>query len=355
MANWLRENHPIYAGKSATEANQFRGYLLYLLADGPPNAELLSYVKNELLFAGHAFNLAAAAHAAKIFKAQAPDLVALLLPFLQNDYQEEWIDISTYELHYPLRRPTTMRYEIVRTLPHFGLDAYPAVQYLAGIIAREEQRASASDTTLLRLCQQAIDSILSATPLCCRQEAPARKAADRPPQFIPAKNRAKIAAPELELLDQNGRRLKFKDLAGKPFALTFFYTRCVNPLKCAATVQRLGKLQQLAEAQGIASRVGIYGMTYDADFDHPSIMKSFGEAFGLSFSGQARFLTPQGGSEKQLFEQLALRVSYGQGSVNQHGIQLLLVDKKGRIACVYDNELWSASGVLEGLIHLLNE
>jgi cytochrome oxidase Cu insertion factor (SCO1/SenC/PrrC family) len=352
---WLRENHPIYTGKSPIEVKQFRGYLMYLLAHGPPNDELYGYVKNELLFAEHVFNVATAAHAAKIFSHHAPELVALLNPLLQNTYQDEWIDITTYELNYPLLHPTKARYEIIKTLPLFGADAYPSVKFLHEIIEQEELKTVTRDTLLIGLSKQAVSSILSHTPTCCRKEAIAENMPSRKTLFIQAKKRAKIDAPELEMLDQNGRKLKFKDLAGRPFALTFFYTRCTNPLKCASTVERLGKLQKMATSKHIDDKLGIYGMTYDAGFDSPSLLKSYGETAGLSFSDKLRFLAPQGGSEKKLFEQLGLRVNYGYGSVNQHGVQLLLVDKKGRIAFVYDNELWRAEEVFDNLMQLLKE
>lgn len=357
LTAWLRENHPIYTGKSPIEADQLRGYLMYLLASGPPNEELFGYVKNELLFAGHAFNVAAAAHTARRFPDKGKELMPLLLPFLQGAYQEEWVDITTYELNYPLGHPTKARYEVIKTLPHFGPEAYPAVKCLRATLAEEGQRHEAlRDAVLIALCQQAIDGILSATPLCCRKEAPDEgPSAVGNAQFIPVKSRAKINAAGVEWVDQDGRPVKYSDLTGKPFVLTFFYTRCTNMLKCAATVDRLGKLQQLAVSGGIGKKVGIYAMTYDPDFDRPSILRSYGEAYGLSFADKVKFLAAQGNSEKGLSEQLGLRVGYGHGSVNQHGIQLLVMDKKGRIAFVYDNELWSAAAVYGHLRQLMKE
>src|SRR3982751_359589 len=40
LADWLREDHPIYKGKTATEVDRFRGFLLSSLAAFPPNPEV---------------------------------------------------------------------------------------------------------------------------------------------------------------------------------------------------------------------------------------------------------------------------------------------------------------------------
>jgi len=36
LTKWLREDHPIYKGKSATDVDRFRGFLLYSLSKFPP-------------------------------------------------------------------------------------------------------------------------------------------------------------------------------------------------------------------------------------------------------------------------------------------------------------------------------
>ena len=52
------------------------------------------------------------------------------------------------------------------------------------------------------------------------------------------------------------------------------------------------------------------------------------------------------------FNQLQVRVNYGAGTVNNHGIQLFIFDKKGRIAAICDNDAWSASDVKKFLVNL---
>src|SRR3954468_2396591 len=65
LTKWLREDHRIYEGKSATEVDRFRGFLLASLSKLPPTEELYACVKAELTFGGHVYNIAAAAITAR--------------------------------------------------------------------------------------------------------------------------------------------------------------------------------------------------------------------------------------------------------------------------------------------------
>jgi len=355
LSNWLRENHSIYVDKSPTEVNQFRGFLMFSLSMFPPNDILYGYIKNELLFSAHTYSIASAAHTARIFTSEAQELVLFLNQFLQNSFPEVCVDISTYKLDYPLVNPTKARYEIIKTLRHFGANAYPSVKLLHDILERESQKLVNQDTILISLLKPTIESILNATPLCCRKEIPNSEPLHPTTGFIEKNERKRIHASDLSMFDQNGNKMKFDKLTGKPFVLTFFYTSCTNPLKCASTVGRLGKLQEMTVAKKISDKVGIYAMTYDPDFDSPTMIKSYGEVYGVSFSKTVRFLVAQDKSEQNLFAELDLRVNYGYGSVNQHGVQLFLIDKKGRIASTYDNELWTVDDVYNALIYLTQE
>jgi cytochrome oxidase Cu insertion factor (SCO1/SenC/PrrC family) len=159
----------------------------------------------------------------------------------------------------------------------------------------------------------------------------------------------------LQLIDQEGESADFADLQGRPFALTFLYSQCANPQKCVLTVRRLGELANECAGSGLATRVGVYGMTYDPQFDSPSILKRYGSMYGMKFGRHVRLFKTTGSLSEEFRQQLALRVSYGAGSVNQHGIQLFVFDKHGRLAAMQDNELWSPADVRNVLARLAAE
>jgi hypothetical protein len=110
LTKWLREDHSIYQGKSATEVDRMRGFLLASLSKFPPNEELYGYVRAELLFGGHVYNVAAAAVAARVFPEKSEELIKLMSPYLRSTYLDEWVDLSTPYPIYQYVHPTKARY-----------------------------------------------------------------------------------------------------------------------------------------------------------------------------------------------------------------------------------------------------
>jgi cytochrome oxidase Cu insertion factor (SCO1/SenC/PrrC family) len=349
----LRENHAVYAGKLPTEASQFRGFLIASLGAFPPNDDLYSYVKTEFLFGGHAFGIAAAAVAARNFPQKADELVPLMEPFLGHTYEDQWVDLSTPELKYPLENPTRARHEIVRTLATYGARACRSLPRLDEVRAGK-LGSQAADDVLHREATMAAEHIRRVSPLCRRESTPTGATAAGL-RVIEKRQRKPFPTHSLKLVDQDGQPLEFRALRGSPFALTFFYSRCTNTMKCVMTVRRLSALVTECAKDDLTDRVGIYGMTYDPQFDGPSILKKYGSMHGMKFSRNVRLVKTAGELGTAFREQLQLRVSYGAGSVNQHGIQLFVFDKEGRLAATHDNELWSPLDVKNCLARLAAE
>jgi protein SCO1/2 len=167
--------------------------------------------------------------------------------------------------------------------------------------------------------------------------------------------RPSLASGSLALVDQEGASVKLSDFAGMPIVLAFFYTQCPNQLKCVSTVHRLGELEAKCAKQTMAGKVAIIGMTYDPDFDGPSVLKQYGQLHGIRFNSHVRLVKAAGGARLTLPAPFQLRVSYGAGSVNQHGVQVFVFDKRGRVAAALDNDVWSAATVADCISRLLAE
>jgi len=352
LTAWLRESHPIYADRLPSEAAQFRGFLLAALGAFPPNEELYRYVKGELMFGGHAFAIAAAAVTARSFAERADELLPLMGPFLGSSFDDESLDITTPELNYPIERPTRARHEIIRTLAAFGSRACRYLPLLEAIPACPNCGTYAVDSTLPAEATAAAQSIREASGQRCPEEIPARASSRL---VIDPNHRRTLLAGSVKILDQDGEAIELGDLRGRPFVLTFFYSQCANALKCVSTVRRLRDLAAACERDGLADRVGIYGMTYDARLDTPGRLKQYGTMYGMKFSRNVRLLKTADELDPALRHSLGLRVNYGAGSVNQHGVQLFLFDKKGRLAAAYDNERWTVTEVETLLARLTAE
>jgi len=345
----LRENHPVYNGRSPIETNQLRGFVIASLRHFPPQEELFQYVKAELTFSVHPYSIAAAAAAARKFDNHASVLIPLLELYLQNTFIDERVDITTPELNYPIKNPTRVRCEILLTLQAFGSLAYRSLHL---IDALAQGSANGFDTTICNLATKTAANIRKTKLPLQGQTTPATSPAI---SIIPQKDRNVLSLDHVTLMDQEGRTLTFARLKNKPFVLTFFYTQCTNGKKCVATIQRLSELQTACAADNLSENIGIYCMTYDWDFDSPSILKKYGELYGFTFGETARFLKAVNYAGIAIANQLRLRVSYGAGTVSQHGIQLFVFDKKNRIAAICDNDIWNIRDVRSCLQTLKNE
>jgi cytochrome oxidase Cu insertion factor (SCO1/SenC/PrrC family) len=354
LTNWLREDHPIYNNRTPTDVNQFRAFLLASLSQFPSTEEIYKYVKSELLFADHTINIAAASVTARNFPEKSAELISLMEPFLNSSFPDEWVDIKTPKLNYPITNPTKARYEIMKTLKAFGASAYRSINLLDEMASCKGCRDYNYDSLLSEKAFKTAEYIREVTPPCCRKEAPTASE-PRSIVLIGKGNRNVINNSNVKLIDQEGNSLQFKDLSNKPFVLIFFYTQCTNASKCVASVHRLGQLETACIENNLTDKIGIYGMSYDPDFDTPPILKKYGKMYGVQFRENIKFFKTVSKPATQFFDQLQLRVNYGAGTVNNHGIQLFIFDKKGQLAAVCDNNLWSISDVKKCLMDLVEE
>ena len=354
LTQWLHESHAIYADRLPTQSSQFRGYLLASLGSFVANDDLYGYVRAGLGFGDHAYDVAAAAVAARTFPDRAAELLPLMEPYLGSDFVDSWVDVTTPELNYPLSNPTRARYEIIRTISMFGARAHRSLAPLDAIARCPNCGTYAADAALPRIAAEAAERIRKAVPLSGRDDAPATTSTQAL-QLINKRERMPSVMKSLKLIDQEGQSLRFADLHGAPFVLSFFYSQCANPKKCIVTVKRLGDLASACDASGLAQQVGIYGMTFDPRFDSPSVLKRYGSMYGMKFDRKVRLLTTTDSNSEEFREALTLRVNYGGGSVNQHGIQLFVFDRQGRLVATQDNELWSPVDVKNLLATLTAE
>ena len=196
----------------------------------------------------------------------------------------------------------------------------------------------------------------STAPACkmCRNEA----------SFLNSITETKWLAPEArkkawskvyEVFNQNGKKFKLDELCGKPFAITFLYTRCDNPNKCSLAAATMAKLQEDARKAGIDKRIKLLILTYDPEYDLPDVLRQYAEGKGIGCGADAMMLRPDPASKNELFGELNLSVNYNANRVNIHGLQMILVDKYGRYVRSYHTLIWDNVKVLDDLKKLAEE
>lgn len=155
--------------------------------------------------------------------------------------------------------------------------------------------------------------------------------------------------------NQDGADVSFKDLRGAPVAVSFIYTRCDNERKCPLVARTLGELALLVQRASISPKPSFLLVTYDPEFDKPSVLREFASTHGFQWTPRAMLLRPHIQGRDALFSNLNVRVNYNERGVNLHGIQLLLLDKQGRYVRTYHSLLWDNTEVLRDLARLSAE
>jgi cytochrome oxidase Cu insertion factor (SCO1/SenC/PrrC family) len=338
----LAEQSPAYAGLGAGEAERLRGYAIASFAAlGLPPQALPSVIET-LETGDRAYPLAAAARALRGAATPPDEAATLLLSAVDRvSRRDEIVAFNHFDayLHDPATPPVTALMELFRTLAWLGAHAREALPGLEAIQA--DSRFSAAVRAEIAVAIDAISSAPAAVSgACCgkSQAAP----------FVPA---ADLDAIELE--DQAGATVSFAEaFHGRPTLLAFFYTRCTNERKCPLTIARLGRLQRLLVAEGLAGRVNLAAISYDPAFDQPARLRAYGTALGLMFDARARMWRTTGPFEP-LRAALDLGVGYGPATVNQHRIELFVLDRGGSVAEAVTRRLWHEVELLETLRGLL--
>jgi protein SCO1/2 len=124
--------------------------------------------------------------------------------------------------------------------------------------------------------------------------------------------------------DQNGgRKALVPLLRERASLLAFFYTRCMNPAKCSLSITRLAAFARFCQS-GPGGDLNVLAFTYDNAHDRPDRLLAYGRDRGFPFGARARMLRCRSGWSA-LKAQLALRVGYGEATVNDHARELFLV------------------------------
>lgn len=140
------------------------------------------------------------------------------------------------------------------------------------------------------------------------------------------------------LIDQNGRPKTDRDFHGRWTLLYFGYTYC--PDVCPTTLAMIEKA--LAKMGPPAQAVTPVFVSVDPERDTPSVLKAYLKSFGPQFVG----LTGSPAQVAQVAK--AYRVYYAKQTLPggtyavEHSSVIYLLDPKGRLVKVYDDQTQSA-------------
>ncbi len=160
----------------------------------------------------------------------------------------------------------------------------------------------------------------------------------------PAFLNAGDAVPDLAVVDQRGRHETLAALRGRPYALTFIYTRCRDPRMCPFVSAKLHQV----ESRTAGSPVQLVEVSLDPAYDRPAVLARYGTMFGAD---PARWHLFTGNPRTVLDFAARFRIlerSAGPDTI-VHSERLAIVDAGGRITRFIDDTAWQPATVASAL------
>lgn len=151
----------------------------------------------------------------------------------------------------------------------------------------------------------------------------------QPLPFPGERIRTQIAPPALDLIDQNGERVRLEDLRGRVVLLTAIYTRCATacPLIMVQARRATHALPEELRAQ-----VSIVAVTLDPEHDSPDKLKQAAELHRVE-APLWRLVTGAPHEVNRILDQLSIsRITDPETAEIGHTNLFALIDRQGHIA-----------------------
>jgi cytochrome oxidase Cu insertion factor (SCO1/SenC/PrrC family) len=149
------------------------------------------------------------------------------------------------------------------------------------------------------------------------------------------------AVPRFQFTDQNGKSFDSSQLAGKPYAVNFFFTNCKTA--CWSLNQQVKRLTERFEGDDVF----FLSITCDPKNDSPEVLKKYSQSLDAD-SAQWKFLTGQMYEINQLgTHAFSLNVE-----PQSHTEKIVVVDKWGRFRDYFD---WDNSAEMERFSEVMKE
>ena len=322
----LHEGSSRYAGRGATASGRLRARTFAAFAEVGLPADAVPYVVEALRTELNPEVVAGAARATRGWAGAEPSLAEALLEAVAN--------FRGRNAPVDLGEPTTVLLEVLAALRHQPAVGRAVVQRLRQL---QLEGAADWDAGVRRALAETVAALQSRAGLSSFAVAEAA-----PATVQAAPDPADLAGVRVE--DQDGVRLDLAGFLGRaPTVVAFFYTRCANPKKCSLTITKLADLQRRLTGLGMVGRQ-LAAISYDPGYDRPSRLTAYGRARGLRFDDTTRLFRAVEGHDR-MRSWFGLRVGYNGSIVNQHGIELYLVEPSLRISRTWARIPWTVEEV----------
>ena len=163
--------------------------------------------------------------------------------------------------------------------------------------------------------------------------------------------------PDVPMINQDGKTIRFEQFKGKLLLLTFIYTRCPFPDYCPLLIRQFVTIQnELAKNPSDYQKTHLLSISLDPDYDKPPVLREYGLA-NLDHNPKGfqhwDFVSSTPADLQKLASSFGLVYSE-QDSLISHTMNTVLVAGDGTIANMWPGNEWRPSEVVEVMRHALS-
>lgn len=156
------------------------------------------------------------------------------------------------------------------------------------------------------------------------------------------------AMPPFRLTNENGEEITRDTYGGKPFVITFIFTRCPMPNFCPRMSKNFAELQKAIKSGGDAlAEAKLLSITIDPQNDTPAVLKDYGKAEGAD-PEIWNFGTGNPKEIEELTGSFGVYTERAGGSIS-HGLTTALIDGHGVIVKLWRGNGWTPHEVIKSL------
>lgn len=154
--------------------------------------------------------------------------------------------------------------------------------------------------------------------------------------------------PDVTLINQNGKKISFKQYKGKQVLLTFIYTRCPLPDFCPLMSRNFSEIYKELQRKS-NNNVHLLSITIDPKYDTPEVLRKYSELYtgtkDPSAFNQWEFATGDPEEIKKTAKFFGLDYWPDKDQIS-HSLKTALIGVDGKVVKVYPSNRWKPAEIL---------
>jgi len=157
-------------------------------------------------------------------------------------------------------------------------------------------------------------------------------------------------APDIPLLNQDGKTVRFSQFKGKPVLLTFIYTRCPFPDFCPRLSGNFAEIYKQAATNAALTNAHLLSISFDPEHDRPKVLRDYG--FSVAHTHESalfnrwEFAAPKAKDLPSIADFFALTLK-PEGGMITHNLSTAVIGPDGKIVKWYHGSDWQPSDLIK--------